>query len=54
MRKTRKTQGDPCVLGVSEKNATLKTHANFRVLITYNWRDFAANIVKHNSSLKSS
>ena len=33
MRKTHKTQGEPCILGFSEQNATLKKRLNFRVFI---------------------
>ena len=31
MRKTHKIQGGPCVLDISQQNATLKKCANFRV-----------------------
>ncbi len=31
MRKIREIPGEPCVLDVSQRNATLKNYANFRV-----------------------
>ena len=31
MRKTRKGRGEPCILDISQQNATLKKRANFRV-----------------------
>ena len=35
MRKTREMQGEPCVLDISQQNATLKKRANFRVGYDY-------------------
>lgn len=32
MRKTRRRQGEPCFLGFSEQNATLKKRSDFRRL----------------------
>ena len=31
MRKTREGRGEPCILDISQQNATLKKRANFRV-----------------------
>ena len=35
MRKTHEIQGEPCILDISQQNATLKKCANFRVAYSY-------------------